>query len=103
MTGFDFSNHNRNHVLHAKGVPLPKATSTGTTIVGCTYDNGVVVRYWPSLHQKAAFYVFSLKMAPQTNDYDQIAADTRATSGEIVADKVYSNPRTFLPKTIPAN
>jgi len=58
MTGFDFSNYNRNIALHAKGVPLPKATSTGTTIVGCVYDKGVV-----------------------------IAADTRATSGPIVADK----------------
>lgn len=43
MPGFDFSNYNRNAALHAKGVPLPKATSTGTTIVGCIYDNGVVV------------------------------------------------------------
>lgn len=59
MSGFDFSNHNRNIALHAQGVPLPKATSTGTTIVGCIYDGGVV-----------------------------IAADTRATSGPIVADKV---------------
>lgn len=59
MTGFDFSNYNRNAALHAQGVPLPKATSTGTTIVGCIFDGGVV-----------------------------IAADTRATSGPIVADKV---------------
>ena len=59
MPGFDFSNHNRNAALHAQGVPLPKATSTGTTIVGCIFDGGVV-----------------------------IAADTRATSGPIVADKV---------------
>lgn len=44
MPGFDFSNHNRNAVLHAQGVPLPKATSTGTTIVGCIFDGGVVVR-----------------------------------------------------------
>ncbi|KAI5306302.1 proteasome core particle subunit beta 2 [Ascosphaera pollenicola] len=58
MVGFDFTNYNRNAALHAQGVPLPKATSTGTTIVGCIYDNGVV-----------------------------IAADTRATSGPIVADK----------------
>ncbi|KLJ13471.1 20S proteasome subunit beta 2 [Blastomyces silverae] len=58
MPGFDFSNYNRNAALHAKGVPLPKATSTGTTIVGCIFDEGVV-----------------------------IAADTRATSGPIVADK----------------
>ena len=59
MPGFDFSNYNRNAALHARGVPLPKATSTGTTIVGCIFENGVV-----------------------------IAADTRATSGPIVADKV---------------
>ncbi|KAJ9156983.1 Proteasome subunit beta type 7 [Coniochaeta hoffmannii] len=58
MPGLDFSNYNRNAALHARGVPLPKATSTGTTIVGCIYDGGVV-----------------------------IAADTRATSGPIVADK----------------
>jgi len=58
MPGFDFSNYNRNAALHAKGMPLPKATSTGTTIVGCVFEGGVV-----------------------------IAADTRATSGPIVADK----------------
>ncbi|KAH0542947.1 proteasome core particle subunit beta 2 [Glutinoglossum americanum] len=58
MPGFDFSNHARNAALHAQGFPLPKATSTGTTIVGCIFDGGVV-----------------------------IAADTRATSGPIVADK----------------
>ncbi|KAH7368297.1 proteasome component PUP1 [Plectosphaerella cucumerina] len=58
MPGFDFTNYNRNAALHARGVPLPKATSTGTTIVGCIFDGGVV-----------------------------IAADTRATSGPIVADK----------------
>ena len=63
MPGFDFSNYNRNAVLHAQGVPLPKATSTGTTIVGCIFDGGVV-----------------------------IAADTRATSGSIVADKVSACP-----------
>lgn len=66
MAGFDFSNHNRNAALHAQGIPLPKATSTGTTIVGCLFDGGVV-----------------------------IAADTRATSGPIVADKVGSS----LPET----
>lgn len=43
MPGFDFSNHTRNLALHAKGVPLPKATSTGTTIVGCVFEGGVVV------------------------------------------------------------
>lgn len=43
MPGFDFSNYNRNAALHAKGVPLPRATSTGTTIVGCIFNGGVVV------------------------------------------------------------
>lgn len=65
MGGFDFSNHNRNAALHAQGVPLPKATSTGTTIVGCLFDGGVV-----------------------------IAADTRATSGPIVADKASTTAAT---------
>lgn len=41
-----------------KGVPLPKATSTGTTIVGCLFKDGIV-----------------------------LGADTRATEGPIVADK----------------
>ncbi|EAL87584.1 proteasome core particle subunit beta 2 [Aspergillus fumigatus] len=69
MAGFDFSNYNRNAALHAKGVPLPKATSTGTTIVGCIFDNGVV-----------------------------IAADTRATSGPIVADKNCEKLHYIAPK-----
>lgn len=41
-----------------KGLPLPKATSTGTTIVGCLFEDGIV-----------------------------LGADTRATEGPIVADK----------------
>ncbi|KAL5521995.1 PUP1 [Sanghuangporus sanghuang] len=57
-TGFDFSNYARNSFLEKKGVPLPKATSTGTTIVGCIFKDGVV-----------------------------LGADTRATEGDIVADK----------------
>lgn len=69
MPGFDFSNFNRNAALHSKGVPLPKATSTGTTIVGCIFDGGVV-----------------------------IAADTRATSGPIVADKVQTGSK--LPRLV---
>lgn len=48
----------RNEFLAVKGFPLPKATSTGTTIVGCLFKDGVV-----------------------------LGADTRATSGDIVADK----------------
>ncbi|KIY52047.1 20S proteasome subunit [Fistulina hepatica ATCC 64428] len=56
--GFDFSNEIRNNFLTEKGVPLPKATSTGTTIVGCLFEDGIV-----------------------------LGADTRATEGPIVADK----------------
>lgn len=77
-TGFDFSNEIRyikkstvlnswrwkfsypvrNNFLSDKGLPLPKATSTGTTIVGCLFKDGIV-----------------------------LGADTRATEGPIVADK----------------
>jgi len=56
--GFDFSNVLRNNHLETKGVRLPKATSTGTTIVGCLFKDGIV-----------------------------LGADTRATEGPIVADK----------------
>ncbi|KAF9521559.1 20S proteasome subunit [Crepidotus variabilis] len=56
--GFDFSNEIRNNFLHEKGLPLPGATSTGTTIVGCLFKDGIV-----------------------------LGADTRATEGPIVADK----------------
>ncbi|KAF8452075.1 20S proteasome subunit [Boletus edulis BED1] len=57
-SGFDFSNSIRNHSLAEKGLPLPKATSTGTTIVGCVFKDGII-----------------------------LGADTRATEGPIVADK----------------
>ncbi|THG98474.1 hypothetical protein EW026_g3714 [Hermanssonia centrifuga] len=56
--GFDFSNTIRNNFLADRGLPLPKATSTGTTIVGCLFKDGIV-----------------------------LGADTRATEGPIVADK----------------
>ncbi|CAG7850869.1 Proteasome subunit beta type-7; Flags: Precursor [Serendipita indica DSM 11827] len=56
--GFDFTNVVRNSFLETKGIHLPKATSTGTTIVGCLFKDGVV-----------------------------LGADTRATNGPIVADK----------------
>ncbi|ANB12423.1 proteasome core particle subunit beta 2 [Sugiyamaella lignohabitans] len=58
MPGLGFDNYKRNQYLADHGVPMPTATSTGTTIVGCRFNGGVV-----------------------------IAADTRATAGDIVADK----------------
>ncbi|PVU98091.1 hypothetical protein BB560_002108 [Smittium megazygosporum] len=57
-SGFKFDNVKRNEFLLEKGVPLPRATKTGTTIVGLIYKDGVV-----------------------------LGADTRATAGSIVADK----------------
>jgi len=57
-SGFNFSNSIRNDFLQNKGLMLPKATSTGTTIVGCLFKDGIV-----------------------------LGADTRATEGPIVADK----------------
>ncbi|EJF56943.1 proteasome subunit [Dichomitus squalens] len=56
--GFDFTNEIRNNFLTERGIPLPKATSTGTTIVGCLFKDGII-----------------------------LGADTRATEGPIVADK----------------
>jgi hypothetical protein len=51
-----------------KGLHLPKATSTGTTIVGCLFKDGII-----------------------------LGADTRATEGEIVADKNCEKVCTFTP------
>ena len=48
----------RNNFLGQRGLVLPKATSTGTTIVGCLFKDGII-----------------------------LGADTRATEGPIVADK----------------
>jgi 20S proteasome subunit beta 2 len=57
--GFDFGLHQRNSFLKAEmGMKTPKTTKTGTTIVGIIYANGVI-----------------------------LGADTRATEGQIVADK----------------
>ncbi|KAG0224949.1 proteasome subunit beta type-7 [Mortierella sp. GBAus27b] len=56
--GFNFDNYVRNSALEGKGLALPRATKTGTTIVGVIYKDGVV-----------------------------LGADTRATAGPIVADK----------------
>lgn len=85
-SGFDFTNANRcvylscnsyrrcsnrsdsNAFLENKGVKMPKATSTGTTIVGCLFKDGIV-----------------------------LGADTRATSGPIVADKNCEKVRKFIP------
>lgn len=57
-SGYDFGSFGRNSHLSHKGYPVPKATSTGTTLAGVIFDGGVVV-----------------------------GADTRASAGPLVADK----------------
>lgn len=69
MAGLSFDNFQRNQYLAEKGFGNVKATSTGTTIVGCVFKGGVV-----------------------------IAADTRATSGPIVADKNCEKLHRLAPK-----
>ncbi|EPX70788.1 20S proteasome component beta 2 [Schizosaccharomyces octosporus yFS286] len=56
--GFDFDYYQRNALLQERGFPSPKATSTGTTIVGVIAKDCIV-----------------------------LGADTRATAGPIIADK----------------
>ncbi|KAL3318962.1 Proteasome subunit beta type-7 [Cichlidogyrus casuarinus] len=58
MGGFSFENCARNELIMKKGIQMPKTVKTGTTIVGLLYTDGVV-----------------------------LAADTRSTSGNIVAEK----------------
>ncbi|GEQ70180.1 hypothetical protein JCM33374_g3856 [Metschnikowia sp. JCM 33374] len=69
MPGLSFDNYQRNQFLSTRGYSQPKATSTGTTIVGCKFKGGVV-----------------------------IAADTRATAGSIVADKNCEKLHRLAPK-----
>ncbi|CAI4064253.1 hypothetical protein N7582_002648 [Saccharomyces uvarum] len=69
MAGLSFDNYQRNGFLAGNSHAQPKATSTGTTIVGVKYKNGVV-----------------------------IAADTRSTQGPIVADKNCAKLHRISPK-----
>jgi len=58
-TGFSFENYERNaKLINNKDIPAPKLQKTGTTLAGCTFEGGVVM-----------------------------GADTRATSGETIAEK----------------
>ncbi|KAK7197966.1 proteasome beta 2 subunit [Novymonas esmeraldas] len=59
MPGFNFDNVQRNLNLEGEGYAAPRTLKTGTTIVGVVYKDGVV-----------------------------LGADTRATEGTIVADKL---------------
>jgi len=64
----------RNNFLADRGIPLPKATSTGTTIVGCLFKDGII-----------------------------LGADTRATEGDIVADKNCEKVSDELPPPLVLN
>lgn len=67
--GFNFGNFQRNLSLEVQGMHPPKAVKTGTTICGLTFNNGVV-----------------------------LGADTRATAGNVVADKNCSKIHRLAPK-----
>lgn len=69
MAGLSFENYQRNQFLAQKSHIQPTATSTGTTIVGVKFTDGVV-----------------------------IAADTRSTQGPIVADKNCEKLHRIAPK-----
>ncbi|AMD22511.1 HHL259Cp [Eremothecium sinecaudum] len=69
MAGLSFSNYQRNSHLASTGHKYAKTTSTGTTIVGVKFENGVV-----------------------------IAADTRSTQGNIVANKNCEKLHKISPK-----
>jgi len=56
--GFSFENCRRNEYMLNKGFPCPKSVKTGTTIAGFIFKDGVI-----------------------------LGADTRATEGNIIADK----------------
>ncbi|KAA0187179.1 Proteasome subunit beta type [Fasciolopsis buskii] len=58
LGGFSFENCSRNAILEKSGLTLPKAIKTGTTICGVVFKDGVV-----------------------------LGSDTRATEGNIVAEK----------------
>jgi len=66
--GFNFDNYQRNLALEKAGITLPKPLKTGTTIAGLIYKDGVV-----------------------------LGADTRATSGTIIADKKCSKIHNIAP------
>ncbi|KAG8196666.1 hypothetical protein JTE90_006576 [Oedothorax gibbosus] len=68
LPGFKFDNYLRNSFLTSKGFPAPKTQKTGTTIAALVYKDGVV-----------------------------LGADTRATVGSIVADKVCSKIHYLAP------
>ncbi|VDP27905.1 unnamed protein product [Soboliphyme baturini] len=57
-SGFCFDNYGRNAALKKMGIIPPKALSTGTTIAGTLFKDGVV-----------------------------LGADSRATNGQVIADK----------------
>ena len=69
MAGLSFDNYQRNNFLAENSHTQPKATSTGTTIVGVKFNNGVV-----------------------------IAADTRSTQGPISQIRIAQNCIEFPPK-----
>ncbi|RUP51859.1 hypothetical protein BC936DRAFT_145101 [Jimgerdemannia flammicorona] len=103
-SGFNFDNVQRNMALESKGIRPPKATSTGTTIVGIIFK----VRPAESLSGRVCDFSFVIFFALSAlavvvnhtlsplgtaanfaalQDGVVLGADTRSTEGDTVADK----------------
>ena len=92
LGGFNFDNARRNQMLAGKGVKMPTARKTGTTIVGVIYN----VRPLPPSHLRdcSCPRVPTPPTRPAITCCDLarqggvvLGADTRATEGDTVADK----------------
>ena len=85
MSEFNFDNCNRNALLlsSGNGKPgyVPKAKKTGTTICGVVYE----VRFSSFCYRCCFILIVSYCLVPQGGIV--LGADTRATEGDIVADK----------------
>jgi hypothetical protein len=104
MPGFDFSNYNRNAALHARGVPLPKATSTGTTIVGCIYAGGVVVS-WPVSWDAMGTYQskFTTYRSPPTHEQPRARSSPTRTARSCTTLLPTSGARAPVPPPTPSS
>jgi hypothetical protein len=91
--GFNFDLCKRNDMLEKKGMHLPKAWKTGTTIAGIIFKVGVVAAglmpagplRWPLPGLPPGASPDALTLPSQ--DGVVLGADTRSTSGSTVADK----------------
>ena len=82
--GFSFDLCKRNALLEKKGVTLPTAWKTGTTIVGLIFK---VITATKNFKKSIPLLGGLWQNVPPLQDGVILGADTRATSGSTVADK----------------